>query len=96
LAAIEDGSFFGPQASQAHIADKTGLRGRFDFELRYNVAARIPGTMVGTVPGAATEPVAGPTLADALKKQLGPKLVKSKARLTTIVVDRIVKVPTEN
>jgi uncharacterized protein (TIGR03435 family) len=62
MVAIETGSYFGPQSSQAHIVDKTGLTGRFDFHLRFNLAARIPGSALASVAsGSASPGVAEPS-----------------------------------
>jgi uncharacterized protein (TIGR03435 family) len=74
----------GPPA--AHVIDKTGLTGEFEFTLEF----------AGSVmPGGANDALA-PNLSVALEKQLGLKLEKGKAGLDVLVIDHVDKVPTEN
>ncbi len=92
--AMETGSYYGPQASQAHVIDNTGLHEEFDFTLRFGFRPRIapPGARIsedGGVPN-------GPDVSTALEKQLGLKLKEGKAKLLVLVVDEVIKVPTEN
>ena len=70
----------------AHVIDKTGLTGEFDFTLEFAGAV---------FPGGADESLA-PTLFVALEKQLGLKLEKGKAGLDVLVIDHVDKGPTEN
>jgi uncharacterized protein (TIGR03435 family) len=93
MEAFEDGSYFGPQASSAHITDRTGLTGTYDFNFTYNVGARVRRKIMPQLPEFGDE---GPSLSEALKKELGLALVKSKSRLRCLVIDAISRVPTEN
>jgi uncharacterized protein (TIGR03435 family) len=72
------------RSENAIVVDKTGLAGKYDFELRY----------ADNNPGAADSGL--PTLATALEQDLGLKLEKSKVQVDIIVVERISRTPTEN
>jgi uncharacterized protein (TIGR03435 family) len=80
------------------VLDKTGLTGKYDFSIEFtpNLPPGRPGP--GPVGAAsfdnASEP--GPNLADAVQRQLGLKLVASKAKLDVLVIDKAEKVPTAN
>ena len=77
------------------VLDKTGLTGKYDFELEY--APNIPAGQMPLPPGASLpESDPAPSLADALKKQLGLVLVPNKAKLDVLVIDKAEKVPTAN
>jgi uncharacterized protein (TIGR03435 family) len=65
----------------ARVIDKTGLTGRYDFNLEY---------------AGLSDDANGPGIAAALEKQLGLKLEKSRAPLDVIVIDHIDKVPAAN
>lgn len=70
----------------AHVFDKTGLTGEFDFTLEF----------AGSVlPGGANDSLA-PSLFVALEKQLGLKLERAKTALDVLVIDQVDRVPTEN
>jgi uncharacterized protein (TIGR03435 family) len=69
------------------VVDKTGLTGRYDFELDYHPDSTASGS-VGE--GSA------PSVFVALERQLGLKLVAGRAEFDVIVVDHANKVPTEN
>jgi len=88
------------------VLDKTGLAGKYDFELEFTPDMRgmpspppPPGQM-GPGPAAAapadnaSDP--GPNLASAVQQQLGLRLVASKAKLDVLVIDKAAKTPTEN
>ena len=98
MVAFETGSYFGPQASQAHIVDRTGLEGTYDFNLKHNVFARTPGSMlnVQAAAGEAADPVGGEGLFKAVEQQLGLKLEKARSNLGVLVVQNALKVPTAN
>jgi uncharacterized protein (TIGR03435 family) len=67
------------------FVDKTGLSGEFEFDLDFE-GAMIPSASAG-----------GPTLSEALEKQLGLKLVKVKRiPVDVLVIDHVDKVPAEN
>jgi uncharacterized protein (TIGR03435 family) len=69
------------------VVDKTGLTGKYDFTLYYDV--QVPGAA-----GVADNPTL--TIFDAVEQQLGLKLVDGKAPFDKIVVDRAEKVPSDN
>jgi uncharacterized protein (TIGR03435 family) len=93
MVAVENGSYFGPQASSAHVTDRTGLAGTYDFNFTFNMGAHVRRYMPEFPQFGDDE---GPSLSDALKKELGLALVKSKSRLPCLVIDGINRVPTEN
>jgi len=79
------------QMTTSHIADKTGLTGKYDFTFDW-----IPEgvTMIHEADGPDIEPPHGvPT---AIEDQLGLKLVRTKIPLDMVVVDSAEKTPTEN
>jgi len=76
------------------VLDRTGLTGKYDFELTYDRA---------TAPTAASEPlpdgaanVSGSDFFTAIQSQLGLKLVPKKGPVDVLVVDRWNKAPTGN
>ena len=72
------------------IVDKTGLEGRFDFTIEF-----APGTLSAS-PNAPPQPeLAGPTVEQALKVQMGVKLQSQKSSITVLKVDHIER-PSEN
>lgn len=74
----------------APVIDKTGLAGRYDFELAW---ARDPGTMP---PGETSQEMeARPSISSALQQQLGLKLVKTLVPTTYLVIEHIER-PEEN
>ncbi len=62
------------------VIDKTGLIGRYDFSVEFDIS----------------QPCVSCAIAIALEQELGLKLVKSTARLEVIVVDHAEKIPTYN
>jgi uncharacterized protein (TIGR03435 family) len=80
------------------VLDKTGLTGKYDFNIEFT--PNLPPGQLGPGPtGAAqvdntSEP--GPNLADAVQRQLGLRLVASKAKLEVVVIDKAEQVPTAN
>jgi uncharacterized protein (TIGR03435 family) len=66
------------------VLDKTGLSGRFDFELQF------------TPNDAPESDASGPSIFTAVQEQLGLKLVPAKGPVDILVVDHLEKVPTEN
>jgi uncharacterized protein (TIGR03435 family) len=80
------------------VLDKTGLTGKYDFNIEFT--PYLPPGVQGPGPASATpgdntsEP--GPNLADAVQRQLGLRLVASKAKLDVVVIDKAEKVPTAN
>jgi uncharacterized protein (TIGR03435 family) len=76
---------------KAHVVDKTGLTGKYDFTLDW-----VPDgvTMIQEADGPEIGPPHG--IPTAIEDQLGLKLVHSKVALDTVVVDSADKIPTEN
>lgn len=72
-------------ASGRPLVDKTGLSGKFDFSIEF---AR-------EVPGQVNDTEAGPTLEEALRDQLGFKLVSQKSPQPVLIVDKLER-PTGN
>jgi uncharacterized protein (TIGR03435 family) len=73
------------------VVDQTGLNGTFDFTVEFT-NDRSPG------PPSPDAPPPGPrgtSLLNAVREQLGLKLVSSKAPIRTIVIDRVER-PSEN
>lgn len=80
--------------------DGTGLAGAWDFSFTYSA---VPPSEIaaarGTPPAGATaasDPVGGASLFDALEKQLGLKLEMQKRPYPQLVIDHIEEKPTEN
>jgi uncharacterized protein (TIGR03435 family) len=75
----------------AHVADKTGLTGKYDFTIDW-----VPegATMIQEVEGPEIAPPHG--IPTAIEDQLGLKLVKSKMALDTVVGDSADRIPTSN
>ena len=71
------------------VLDRTGLTGRFDFTLEF-----APTGMFARI--SPDDGVSGPLLANALEKQLGLKLERTKGPSKVLVIDHIEKTPTEN
>jgi uncharacterized protein (TIGR03435 family) len=84
------------------VIDKTGLNGKYDFNLRFCspalAALMASRAAAGATPGAAApEPSASwPPLEAALLEQLGLQLHPAKALIDFLVVDRFNKTPTDN
>lgn len=74
------------------VIDKTGLKGKYDFELKWE---RAPETM--PAPGTSIVPVAPagepsrPSIFKALEEELGLKLIPMRAPIENIVIDHIEK-----
>jgi uncharacterized protein (TIGR03435 family) len=73
------------------VVDQTGLRGKFDFEIEFTPVSNNPSQ---TAPDVQPEAF-GPTFLEALKGQLGLKLVKQIGPVQVFVIDHIER-PTEN
>ncbi len=81
------------------VIDKTGLTGKYDFELNWTPDDG-PGPMFhgsdGSPQKADTAPDAsGPTIFTALQEQLGLKLQSAKGPVETLVIDHV-EMPSEN
>jgi uncharacterized protein (TIGR03435 family) len=68
----------------ALVEDKTGLVGDFDIRMCYSGM------------GLDASESGWPTMQAALEKDLGVKLEKGKAMVEVLVVDSVIKIPTEN
>jgi uncharacterized protein (TIGR03435 family) len=73
------------------VVDKTGLTGRYDFDLRWTP----DDSAAATAGSAATGVAAGPSLFTAVQEQLGLKLEPVKAPVDVVVIDHLEK-PSEN
>src|ERR1700691_545838 len=78
------------------VVDKTGLKGNYDFTLKWTPDEG-RGQMPGGTPGDAAPPsdANGPTIFTALQEQLGLKLESQKGPVDTLVIDHVEK-PSEN
>jgi uncharacterized protein (TIGR03435 family) len=87
---------------QSPVLDSTGIEGSWDFTLTFNpvvslqaaVGRPLEAGLPGNLAPAASEPIAGSSIYEALEKQLGLKLEKEKRRAQVIVVDHIEQTPT--
>jgi bla regulator protein BlaR1 len=73
------------------ITDQTGLKGRYDYLIEYQSDA---GPRLFKTQPAGSDPQGTPFL-DAVRNQLGLKLVKTKGPVRTLVIDHI-EMPSEN
>ncbi len=80
---------FGPLTARVHVTDETNLEGKFDFTLHWDFNPKLPRSV-------AAEPDLGPTIFEALEKELGLKLQKVILSLEFLVVERANRVPTSN
>jgi uncharacterized protein (TIGR03435 family) len=75
------------------VLDGTGLKGSFDFTLSFSSADKmlsVPGDKTNADPNGAL------SIFDAVSRQLGLKLQKTKRPYPVLVIDHIDKAPTEN
>ena len=81
------------------VVDTTGLRGNFDFDLRYDGAATLSlpgrGRATAVSPDTATDPAKGPSLFTALQEQLGLKLESQRGSVDVLAI-KSAELPTEN
>jgi len=77
------------------IVDKTGLTGNYDFNLEFAGGFGIGTARSLPTSADASEP-SGPSLIEAMEKQLGLKLTKTTGHLDVLVIDHAEKTPTEN
>lgn len=86
------GTLSGPgQVQIVPVTDRTGLIGRYDFQLAIPTPAMWVTGRTNDGPD-----VGPPDISAALEKQLGLKLNPVKTKLDYIVVDKANKIPTEN
>jgi uncharacterized protein (TIGR03435 family) len=83
------------------VLDRTGLKGKYDFTLKWTPDLGSTGMMPGSPPGAGPGPdsappdISGPSIFTAIQEQLGLKLVSTKGPVQIIVIDYIER-PSEN
>lgn len=79
------------------VVDKTGLTGKYDFNLTFTSDERTSANVVGgTPPRISDAPDAPPDLFTAMQEQLGLKLEQKKIPMDVVVIDRIEKTPLSN
>jgi uncharacterized protein (TIGR03435 family) len=95
-------SMLGGQLGQP-VTDATGLKGKYDFTLSWITGGgggrgvAIAGQPGGESPLAGLDDSeAGPTLLEAVQRQLGLKLEQKKGTIDMLVVDHVERVPTDN
>jgi uncharacterized protein (TIGR03435 family) len=79
--------------------DATGLKGGYDLQLNFSSAFRLPdwqGPPNPTIKDNPDEPNSAISLYDAVRTQLGLKLVKDKHPGPVLVIDHIEETPTDN
>jgi len=75
------------------VLDGTGLKGSYDFTLSFSSADKILPTPSG---GGDSDPNGALSVFDAVSRQLGLKLEKTKRPYPVLVIDHMEKTPTEN
>jgi uncharacterized protein (TIGR03435 family) len=78
------------------VVDQTDLKGSYDFKLDWTPAARFNAVTRGDAPAGINDTGSVRSVFDAVEAQLGLKLESKKVALTTIVIDRVERVPTDN
>lgn len=81
------------------VANATGLEGKYDFELYWATGGPRRAAIAGQSDGGAVPEATdseGPTLIEAVQKQLGLKLQPKKSPVEVVIVDHVERVPTEN
>lgn len=86
------------------VIDETGIKGSFDFLLSFSTAGQLRGTPQAAKPddastsgtAEAATPTGGISLFDALPKEMGVKLVKTKHPEPMFILDHIDEKPTDN
>ena len=75
------------------VVDRTGLTGTFDYVMEY--VGRMPGPPAPGTDSTAASDLQGPSYLQAVREQLGLKLVPARAPIQTIVIDHVER-PSEN
>jgi uncharacterized protein (TIGR03435 family) len=81
------------------VVDGTGLKGSYDFTLSFSSADKILPTPAGASDSSDTtssDPNGALSVFDAINRQLGLKLEKTKRPYPVLVIDHIEETPTEN
>lgn len=76
------------------VVDDTGLQGGWDFLLGWTPKAILQAPSPAQTPGGASDP-SGISVFDAVKKELGLKLIEQKRSIPVIVVDHVSEKPIE-
>ena len=75
------------------VVDQTGLKDRYDFQLKWtpddSQFAQFRGTGVNVTPPTSNDPNAPPSLYTAVQEQLGLKIEATKAEDDVIVIDHV-------
>jgi uncharacterized protein (TIGR03435 family) len=74
------------------VVDQTNLKGGYDFEFSYT-ADLPPGMQPGALLNGAAIDTSGPTIFEAIRKQLGLTLERGKGSVDTLVIDHAEKAP---
>jgi len=77
------------------VVDNTGLKGNYDFTLKWTPDQSTPMLNGATGPDSTPLPDSGPSIFTAIQEQLGLKLESQKGPVEMLVVDRVEK-PSEN
>jgi uncharacterized protein (TIGR03435 family) len=84
------------------VLDATGIAGAYDFTLSFSTAGQLQSAPSNSNPNASTDaagagdPNGAISLADAIGKQMGLKLVKQKRPVPALVIDHVDEKPTDN
>jgi uncharacterized protein (TIGR03435 family) len=82
------------RAIQRGVRDATGLKDEYDFTMYWTQETMTATNGIRDPPPA--EPLGGPSIFEALEKQLGLRLEPSKGPVDFLVIDHIDRTPTEN
>jgi uncharacterized protein (TIGR03435 family) len=87
---------------KSHVVDKTGLSDSYTFTFYYSTTRKLRADSAAAVAAAkengtdASAPVAGMSMQDAFRKELGLKLEKQPLTVPALVLDHYDQTPTEN
>jgi uncharacterized protein (TIGR03435 family) len=77
--------------------DRTGLPGRYDFTFTFSTNQQVQQSALATdAANAGSDPAAALSLRDAVRRQLGVRLVDTKQSAPVLVIDSISPTPTNN
>jgi len=83
--------------TRVRVLDKTGLSGGYNFTLAFSTNQQVQQAAPATVAGnAGTDPAAALSLRDAVRRQLGVRLIDTKRPVPVLVIDSINQTPTSN
>jgi len=74
------------------VIDRTGISGRFDFDLEFALDQSTPGFVPDDTSASSVE---GPSVVTAIQEQTGLKLESTKGPVEFLVIDRV-RMPSEN